>query len=225
MSQITCYKCGFSDNGKYCSKCSSLLEQPTGFMEHMKPIFGPLNDYFYYTANLLNSKKLAEDIKLGRLHSIDAIKLIISAVSISFLFTTIFPSQIIIPNIFPILSEVLEAILISLVVIITVSPIHYFLIKKGEKIPFSKYSIAVICITALFYPWLTLIGGLLEFITNKDPSKAVQAIGNLSLYFYGVTFSHLYKVTFSDVLAAFGKLILIMMPIGAAIGYFAASIN
>lgn len=222
MSQINCYKCGFSDNGKFCSKCGSLLTQPTGFMEHMKPIFGPLNDYFYYTANLLNSKKLAEDIKLDKIHSIDAVKFMVSAVSISFLITIIFPSQIIIPNFLPILAEALEAIFISVAAILFISPVHYFLRKKGDKISFGKYSIAVICITALFYPWLTFIGGLIQYLTGQDASNA---IGNLSLYFYGVTFSHLYGVTVSDVLSAFGKLILIFLPIGMAIGYFASTID
>lgn len=214
MTQSKCYKCGFFDEGNFCSKCGSPLKQPSGLSAFFKPILGPVYEYFKYMKQIIDPKQLSDDIKTNRILMHDAVGFLISAIAISFLFEFIFPDQIIFPNLPPILSEILTATFTIFVAVFFQSPIHYWLNKKDKSVSFKQFSIAIIVITALFYPWLTLINGILFYVTQSDQSSKTS---NASLYFYGAAFSRMYNKTISEVIGAFGKLILLfLVPV---IGY------
>jgi hypothetical protein len=223
MAGTNCYNCGRFDIGAYCSQCGSELRPPKGLKglwSTLKPFAQPILEYFHYLSRLATPKALVDEITTGKFHGAKLVAFALSAISLSAIFEAIFPAQAVRIVSIPFVSEAIIVGILLTVATIGYLPLHFILNRGGRGVSFAHYTLVTTAITALYYPWATLVTGVVQALTGYD---ATSAVSYGTTYFYVAAFAALYGRKFFNVFLWFlGYVLSIVLVIVIALlsGFF-----
>lgn len=208
---VTCSKCGFVDAGQFCSQCGTGLRQQPPARRIASVLAAPIYEYLKYSKSILQPARLVDDIKAGRFDAYDLLSFLVASATLSAVVEYFFPAESLIPNPVPVVGEALTALLMMIGAGTVNAPLHFYFNAKSKRVSFSKFLIASAAMTALFFPWLTLFGGLGEALDVKNASMGAS-YGTLVLAVQ--TYSLLYERSRGSIVTG---LVIYMVTLGLAL--------
>ncbi|MDB5677329.1 MAG: hypothetical protein JWM94_331, partial [Sphingomonas bacterium] len=234
-----CPRCEAAAIGKYCASCGAELETGHLARRAMRSLFEPVAQYIEHARSLIRPSHLIHEIRERRFTIVDLTGFWVAAVLIGSLIMTILPikhsqSEHFAP---PIVTEAFQAIAVMGMVTVLYAPLHLLLRIKRRDVSIRDFSMTMLTVMALIFPWLALFeGAVFQLRLPGDPNNwgwivlfpvMVIALGRLYRRHVVVVaamilgyFASLFALVFALVIAA---ALLAHVPIGNATSKAAAT--